>query len=30
MKVVIIVIQKSKLLLILKMNIYQNKLASNV
>ncbi|AIG86564.1 Uncharacterised protein [Klebsiella pneumoniae] len=30
MKVVIIVIQKSKLLLILKMNIYQNNLASNV
>ncbi|CAH5067796.1 hypothetical protein KLQU111869_15790 [Klebsiella quasipneumoniae subsp. similipneumoniae] len=30
MKVVIIVIQKSKLLLILKMNIYQNYLASNV
>ncbi|SWU04250.1 Uncharacterised protein [Klebsiella pneumoniae] len=30
MKVVIIVIQKSKLLLILKMDIYQNNLASNV
>ncbi|CAA1295831.1 Uncharacterised protein [Klebsiella pneumoniae] len=30
MKVVIIVIQKSKLLMILKMNIYQNNLASNV
>lgn len=30
MKVVIIVIQKSKPLLILKMNIYQNNLASNV
>ncbi|SXZ51525.1 Uncharacterised protein [Klebsiella pneumoniae] len=30
MKEVIIVIQKSKLLLILKMNIYQNNLASNV
>ncbi|MBL1874996.1 hypothetical protein ELE60_31615 [Klebsiella pneumoniae] len=30
MKVVIIVIQKSKLLLILKMNIYQNNLVSKV